>query len=124
MRLLLACLALGLLAACQTTAGTDTEPRVQATTYAPEDAPAALAELRGLDPATVEDSFGAPEFTRREQQVRIWRYRLEACVVELFFYPADDGSGHAVRHAEARGVAGGEVDGDACVAGLAESARS
>jgi hypothetical protein len=51
--------------------------------------------------------LGKPQFVRREARARVWQYRTEACVLDLFLY--DVASRYEVIHYEfraARGLAG------------------
>ena len=60
--------------------------------------------LRGLDRTSLEALLGEPGFIRRDEPARIWRYRHESCVLDLFLYaePGRDGPSYRVRHVEAR----------------------
>ena len=78
------------------------------------------ADLVGLSEGAVRRALGAPDRTRPEGAVAIWRYNADACVVDLFFYP--DAPGLRVRHAEARNAFGAAADDDVCFDELRERA--
>ena len=85
--------------------------------------PTKLNALRGTQ---IVAMLGEPGFKRQENPAQIWRYRGEACVLELMLYRFD--AGLQVRHVEARddkfrAVAQNECI-DAIAAGRRKSLRS
>lgn len=102
-----------LLAACAAPGGADTDASAAAAPARPA-AIGAPDELVGLSAAEVERRIGAPGFTRRDGDARIWQYGGEACLLDVFLYRQAGGT--TVRHAELRRrEPGGPADG-ACLA--------
>lgn len=71
--------------------------------------------LIGMKGSEVEHLFGAPDFVRRDRQSRLWRFHGEACVFDMFLYPAAAEGDMAVRHVEARDGAAAPVPSDGCL---------
>jgi hypothetical protein len=57
-------------------------------------------KLHNLNSTQIVAMLGEPGFKREENPAQIWRYRSEACVLELMFYRLDRDL--QVRHVEAR----------------------
>lgn len=73
-----------------------------------EGAPGQLSPLEaaarpyvGLHEDTIRERLGPPTFRLAEPPGEYWRYTVEACELDLFFYPAD-GAGSTVQHARYR----------------------
>jgi len=58
------------------------------------------ARLLNHGEARVADLLGTPDLIREEASAAIWQYRGRACVLDVFFYPAEGAL--KVRHLEAR----------------------
>ncbi len=80
-------------------------------------APARSADIIGLGTEAVEKLLGAPEMVRRDAPAEVWQYRSEACVVDLYLYPAQ--AAYRVAYIEARDPSAASVAADNCFASLA-----
>ncbi len=49
-----------------------------------------LARLHNKSTAEVQAMVGNPDFRRVEPPGELWQYRSQECVVDLFFYGAND----------------------------------
>jgi len=76
-------------------------------------ATAAPTRLHNLNSAQVVAMLGEPGFKREENPAQIWRYRSEACVLELMLYRLDRDL--QVRHVEARDDKFHAVSQKACI---------
>jgi hypothetical protein len=74
--------------------------------------------LAGLEADEVSELLGPPSFERSEPPAKIWQYRAEKCVVDVFLY--DDGD-LTVDFVEVRGRDNAEVDEKACFASVLEN---
>lgn len=71
----------------------------RARTYIAGD-PAALTKLTERE---ISYLFGTPSMVRRDADARIWQYRTEGCVVDVYFYKnGDRNSGFDVTHVDFR----------------------
>ncbi len=89
--------------ASQPASGPATQPQPQPAARVKVDADP--DRLTGLDADGVTGLLGTPDFRRRDGGTELWRYRHEACALELFLYPpagTPDGTA-TVRHFAARG---------------------
>lgn len=65
-----------------------------------EGVPAALTQLTEQE---ISYLFGAPTVERRDADARIWQYRGEACVLDVFFYKEEGrDNGYSVTHVDFR----------------------
>jgi hypothetical protein len=65
-----------------------------------EGVPTALTQLTEQE---ISYLFGAPTVVRRDADARIWQYRGEACVLDVFFYKeAGRDNGYSVTHVDFR----------------------
>lgn len=65
-----------------------------------EGAPTALTQLTEQE---ITYLFGAPTVERKDADARIWQYRGEACVLDVYFYKQDDrANGYNVTHVDFR----------------------
>ena len=69
--------------------------------------------LLALDAEAVRAMIGEPEFVWTEQGAAMWRYRGEACFVDVFLY-----EGAGVTYVDVRGEGLDEGARDACFLGL------
>jgi hypothetical protein len=81
-----------------------------------------LAKFPGLSEAQVTGMLGTPQFQRKDAAAELWQYRVDGCVLHLFFYSDKDGQ-RRVRYAEVRPrtVPGVTLEGtaaDACLTKL------
>jgi hypothetical protein len=60
-----------------------------------------LAKFPGLSEAQVTGMLGTPQFQRKDAAAELWQYRVDGCVLHLFFYSDKDGQ-RRVRYAEVR----------------------
>ena len=110
------------LAACTPASMSESPPASAAGAAEAGSAPAAApGNLVGLDEAALKHWFGTPSLIRRDYPAEVWQYRAEACVLELYLYPADDHM--AVTHAEARSAEATDAGLGPCLAALAEAKR-
>lgn len=56
----------------------------------------------GLDRPALQTLLGNPGLQRIEGRAELWQYRTANCVLDVFFYPGNDGSPR-VTHADLRG---------------------
>ena len=61
----------------------------------PREEPKSLSELNAEELAV---TFGTPDFVRKENGIRLWRYDVGAC--RIFFYFYGDGGSERVRYVE------------------------
>jgi hypothetical protein len=61
----------------------------------PREEPKSLSELNAVELAA---AFGVPDFVRKENGIRLWRYDVGAC--RIFFYFYGDGGSERVRYVE------------------------
>lgn len=81
-------------------------------------APAARsADIIGLGTDAVEKLLGEPEMVRQDAPAEVWQYRSEACVVDLYLYPAQ--ASYRVVYIEARDPSAASVAADNCFKSLA-----
>ena len=57
-------------------------------------------QVRGADAPGLRTRLGAPAQRRHDAAARVWQYRLESCVLDVFLY-RENGTAH-VAHLEAR----------------------
>ena len=57
----------------------------------PPPAELAPATLLGIDQAGLFSTLGAADLLRQEGNMEVWQYRLTACVVDFYIYPASTG---------------------------------
>lgn len=78
--------------------------------------------LAGLDQSGLTALLGAPMFRRRDAPAELWRYRTQACILDLFLYRPDAGAGAAgpltVHHYRARTSENGTMAAASCLAAL------
>lgn len=84
--------------------------------------PIPIDALRGMDERRVVQTFGRPVFTREDGPSRLWRFRSDACDLDLFLYQA--GGGWQVRHAEARDPRLRALPVDRCAGSVAAQRRA
>ncbi|MFT5485495.1 MAG: hypothetical protein ACI9JL_002980 [Paracoccaceae bacterium] len=82
----------------------------------PQQAAIDPASLVGMTGERITALFGTPVFVRRDPPGEFWRYRGQACVLELFFY--QQGGAQRVDHIETRNTGGKTLDRANCVAKL------
>lgn len=58
-------------------------------------------QFLGLDSLRVDQRLGTPDLVRRDGRAEVRQFRGQACILDLFLYPATDGL--AVKHVELRG---------------------
>ena len=75
--------------------------------------------LAGLEADEVSELLGPPNFERSEPPAKIWQYRAEKCVVDVFLY--DDDGDLSVDFVEVRGRDNAEVDEKACFASVLQN---
>ncbi len=75
--------------------------------------------LAGLEADKVSELLGPPSFERVEPPAKIWQYRAEKCVVDIFLY--DDDGDLTVDFVEVRGRDSAEVDKRACFASILQN---
>ncbi len=77
-------------------------------------------KLLGLAPTELQAALGKPARIRDEEAGRIYQYIGSDCVLDLFLYPAVEGSADAFRvtYAEARSVTAEKKPVDACLKSL------
>ena len=68
-------------------------PRLSETERDPE-------RLLHMNRRTISSLLGKPEFVRQEATARVWQYRIDRCVLDLFLY--DEANEHRVIHYEFR----------------------
>ena len=73
---------------------------IRSAAVAPASATGGPTKLHNLSSTQIVAMLGEPGFKREENPAQIWRYRSEACVLELMFYRLDRDL--QVRHVEAR----------------------
>ena len=56
--------------------------------------------LLRMSPQDLSVLLGKPQFVRREAEARVWQYRSEACVLDVFLYHVE--ATHEVTHFEFR----------------------
>lgn len=56
--------------------------------------------LLRMNPRGLSSLLGEPQFVRREAEARVWQYRSEACVLDVFLYHVE--ATHEVTHFEFR----------------------
>ena len=73
-------------------------PPVQPTSVPPEPVqpPFRPKAMIGLASIILVRDLGIATMTRQEGPVEIWQYRFAACVVDFFFYPANQGSSQLI----------------------------
>lgn len=81
---------------------------------------ASAADLIGLSAVDVQAALGAPDVQRQDGDARIWQYRADGCVLDVFFYGAADSA--EARHAETRDLKGAIEDGPDCIDALRDRA--
>jgi len=74
-----------------------------------------LARLHNKSIAEVQAIVGNPDFRRVEPPAELWQYRSRECVVDLFFYGAEDD--RRVVHIDSRSRDPARVVGERCVDG-------
>ena len=85
----------------------------------PPPAELAPATLLGIDQAGLFSTLGAADLLRQEGSMEVWQYRLTACVVDFYIYPA--ATGRQVTHWDWRVPKIGQtLDVTACRQQLAE----
>lgn len=85
----------------------------------PPPAELAPATLLGIDQAGLFSTLGAADLLRQEGNMEVWQYRLTACVVDFYIYPA--ATGRQVTHWDWRVPKIGQtLDVTACRQQLAE----
>ena len=85
----------------------------------PPPAELAPATLLGIDQAGLFSTLGAADLLRQEGSMEVWQYRLTACVVDFYIYPA--ATGRQVTHWDWRVTTIGQtLDVTACRQQLAE----
>jgi hypothetical protein len=72
--------------------------------------------LLHLDEEGVRRLMGDPEFVWSEPDAAMWRYRGQACFVDVFLYP-----GKGVTYVDVRGDGFGSPNRDACFRSLVEA---
>ena len=99
----------------------DTQQLAMVQPAAPPPPPAELAPatLLGIDQAGLFSTLGAADLLRQEGSMEVWQYRLTACVVDFYIYPA--ATGRQVTHWDWRVPKIGQtLDETACRQQLAE----
>ena len=112
------------LAACtagpvQDPAATPTAPALPAAPEAGPAVPTHVQALISLDEGGVRDLLGEPEFVWEQEGASMWRYRGQACFLDVFLY---DGQG--VTFVDVRGDGIDDVTRSQCFAKLAEAHAS
>lgn len=91
-----------LLAGCQVTQAPiiETAPPVTADPVVVESEPVIveppkpkfiMANIMNLAPDTVQNILGAPLLKRKEKNVQVWLYKNSQCILNLYFYPDENG---------------------------------
>jgi hypothetical protein len=80
--------------------GATSSQNIRSAAVAPASATGGPTKLHNLSSTQIVAMLGEPGFKREENPAQIWRYRSEACVLELMFYRLDRDL--QVRHVEAR----------------------
>lgn len=65
--------------------------------------------LTGLNSLLVETALGSPAFARNDRDAKIWQYRSNACILDLYLY--EDGNAWQVAHWAMRGPKAGDPKG-------------
>lgn len=73
-------------------------------------------QFLGLDTLRIDQRLGAPDLIRRDGRAEVRQFRGQACILDLFLYPATDGL--AVKHVELRGPSLDNSGRRACLADL------
>jgi hypothetical protein len=105
-------LALGSCTADQATPATSGQS-VRTAAATPGQATAAPTKLHLMNSSQIIAMLGEPGFKREENPAQVWRYRSEACVLELMLYRFDRDL--QVRHVEARDEKFRAVAQNACI---------
>lgn len=96
------------------------QPTVATAAPAPATIWQSADKLLGLAPTELQAALGKPARIRDEEAGRIYQYIGSDCVLDLFLYPAVEGSADAFRvtYAEARSVTAEKKPVDACLKSL------
>lgn len=85
-------------------------------------------DLSGAAPAKVRSLLGMPGLTRREPPAEVWQYVASACVIDVIFYPPDEGGSRGVglhaAHLVSRDLEGDALAPAACLDRLAADAMA
>lgn len=74
------------------------------------------SRLFGMAEEDLRRLLGVPQFVRIDGPTRLWRYRAEACLLDLFLYPDETAeSPFRVFHFEARGADNGAEPAGSCL---------
>lgn len=68
--------------------------------------------------------FGRPDLDVREGPGRKLQFRSAVCVLDAYLYPPAPGQEPLVRHLDARGPGGEDIDTASCIAGLTRRAQA
>ena len=68
--------------------------------------------LLNLDVSGLAGILGDPTFKRRDRSVRVWQYRDEGCILDLFLYPKP--TEYKVTHYEFRSASDAKISGQGC----------
>lgn len=80
---------------------------------------AGLEAVMGADAGQLVRRFGTPQLDIAEGDARKLQFAGEACVLDIFLYPAREGATETATHVEARRASDGrDVDRAACVRAL------
>ena len=78
-----------------------------------------LESVIGADARTLTGEFGTPRLDVREGDARKLQFSGQACVLDIYLYPPDNGGEPRATYVDARRASDGQdVDRAACVAAL------
>lgn len=78
--------------------------------------------LIGLDGEKVVGLMGAPDFERAERPAKIWQYRSDTCIVDVYLF--DDKGSPEVDHVAVRGRKVRNIDEKTCFASILSNPKS
>lgn len=83
-------------------------------------APPDPRELIGLHQVPLWQKLGSPQLVRRDGGARVWQYRTEDCVIDIYLY--ENGADFRATHVSMRARANGRLAGKWCYWAILESA--
>ena len=95
------------------------EPQVAAVTF---NLDKFKQRLIGLDGEKVVGLLGAPDFERAERPAKIWQYRSDTCIVDVYLF--DDKGSPEVDHVAVRGRKVRNIDEKICFASILSNPKS
>lgn len=78
--------------------------------------------LIGFEADEISELMGPPDFERSEPPAKIWQYRTQTCVVDMYLY--DEDGDVSVDHIEVRGRGEAKVEDKACFASILQEAST